>query len=1013
MRKNYSKKYALLLAFLMMSFMAFAQNGSITGKVIDETNQPLPGAAVSIDGTTMGASTDANGVYTIKDVAPGNYTVSAKFIGYVVNKKTVTVSAGQAATATFNLIPASQSLNEVVVIGYGTQSKRGVTGAISTVTAKDFQTGTIDNPADLIQGKVSGVTIENTGGEPGASTEIRIRGGASLNANNEPLIVIDGVPLAPHLNPPSATTAGPGTSSIAGVADPMSLINPNDIESMTILKDAAATAIYGSRASNGVILITTKKGAAGTPKVNFTTATSASTPEKELTVLDAAQVRSYVDAYDAAHPSGLDYASLLGNANTDWQKEIYQTAIATDNNISVSGAYKWLPYRVSVGYLDQNGILKTDNVQRTTLGLHLNPSFLNNSLKIDFNVNGAFQKTRFANESAIGAALSMDPTDPVYQAGSPFGGYYETVDAAGSSTPDPNAPRNPVAELYQQNNEGQTYRSFGNIGATYKFPFLPALTANANWGYDASKGQGNTFIPADAAQAFSSLGDNTNYLQRNIDVTAEYYLNYTNNFKSIKSTVNAQAGYGYYNFLTTNYNYEALSADGQPQPGASAPTYPTSPSEYTIISYYGRLIYTYDDKYTLQGSIRTDGSSKFAANDRWGVFPAGGFSWNINQEDFLKGSNVISDLKARVTYGVTGQQDGIGNYSYQPTYSLTTNNNLYPIGNTYYAGYTPQAYDANITWESTSTFDAGLDFGFLGQRIYGSVDYYNRVTKNLLAYVPIPAGSNFTNELTVNTGKVNSNGVELNLNFVPVKTKDFTWTLNYNFTYQAERVKQIFLAANPSSPGLLVGGISGGTGNEVQILAPNYTPYTFYVYQQVYGTNGKPIEGAYVDRNNNGATDAGDEYYDHSAIPPYLMGFSTQFNYKKWSLSTVLRAEIGNYVYNNVQASGATQGALINNTGVVDNALTSIYQTGFQQYNYLSDYFVQNASFLRMDNLRLGYNFGQIFGDRHINLSVSANCQNVFVITKYQGLDPEVPSGIDNNTYPRPRTYTLGVNLGL
>jgi iron complex outermembrane receptor protein len=465
--------------------------------------------------------------------------------------------------------------------------------------------------------------------------------------------------------------------------------------------------------------------------------------------------------------------------------------------------------------------------------------------------------------------------------------------------------------------------------------------------------------------------------------------------------------------LTTNYNYEALSADGQPQPGASAPTYPTSPSEYTIISYYGRLIYTYDDKYTLQGSIRTDGSSKFAANDRWGVFPAGGFSWNINQEDFLKGSNVISDLKARVTYGVTGQQDGIGNYSYQPTYSLTTNNNLYPIGNTYYAGYTPQAYDANITWESTSTFDAGLDFGFLGQRIYGSVDYYNRVTKNLLAYVPIPAGSNFTNELTVNTGKVNSNGVELNLNFVPVKTKDFTWTLNYNFTYQAERVKQIFLAANPSSPGLLVGGISGGTGNEVQILAPNYTPYTFYVYQQVYGTNGKPIEGAYVDRNNNGATDAGDEYYDHSAIPPYLMGFSTQFNYKKWSLSTVLRAEIGNYVYNNVQASGATQGALINNTGVVDNALTSIYQTGFQQYNYLSDYFVQNASFLRMDNLRLGYNFGQIFGDRHINLSVSANCQNVFVITKYQGLDPEVPSGIDNNTYPRPRTYTLGVNLGL
>jgi TonB-linked SusC/RagA family outer membrane protein len=1005
MSKNYLKKYALLFAMLSMSFMAFAQNGGVTGKVIDETNQPLPGASVSIDGTTLGATTDANGVFTIRDVKPGTYTLSAKFIGYVVNKKSVTITAGQSASISFALTPSSQSLNEVVVIGYGTQSKREVTGAITTVTAKDFQSGTITNPADLIQGKVAGVSINNTGGEPGGTTEIRIRGGASLNANNEPLIVIDGVPLEPHIS---------GTSStIAGVADPMSMINPADIESMTVLKDAASTAIYGSRASNGVIIITTKKGTTGAPKINFTTNTSASTPEKELSVLSAAQVRSYVNSYDAANPTGNDYASTLGTANTNWQKEIYQTAIATDNNLSVSGAYKWLPYRVSVGYLDQNGILKTDDIKRTTASLRLNPSFFKNALKIDVNLNGSYQESRFANQSAIGGALSFDPTQPVYEKGSPFGGYYETVDAVGSTTPDPNAPRNPVADLYQQNNDGQAYRSFGNIDASYKFPFLPALTANANWGYDVSKGQGNTFIPAYAAQDIANLGDNTNYLQRNINVTAEYYLNYTKNFQDIKSSINAQAGYGYYNFLSTTYNYETLSADGKPAPGAVAPVFPTSPGEYTIISYYGRLIYTYDSKYTLQGSIRTDGSSKFAPSDRWGVFPAGGFSWNINDEDFLKNNNVLSDLKLRVTYGVTGQQDGIAYYSYEPTYQLTSNNNEYPIGSNYVNGYTPQAYFSNLKWETTNTFNAGFDFGFLNQRIYGSIDYYNRETKNLLSEVPIPAGSNFTNEGTINVGKVKSNGLELNLNFVPVKTKDFTWTFNYNFAFQASRVTSLFLVGNANATGVATGTISGGTGNAVQYNQVGYSPNEFYVYQQVYGANGKPLEGVYVDRDHSGSLDAGDQYYDHSPLPPYVMGFSTQFNYKKWVLSTVLRAEIGNYLYNNVAASEATQGALINNTGIVDNALTSIYQTGFKEYNYNSDYWVQNASFVRMDNLRLGYNFGQIFHDKHINLSVSANCQNVFVITKYQGLDPEVPSGIDNNTYPRPRTYTLGVNLGL
>jgi TonB-linked SusC/RagA family outer membrane protein len=998
MRKNYSKKYVLLFAFTLMSFIAFAQTGSITGKVIDETNQSLPGASVSIDGTTLGSTTDANGNYTLTNINPGTYTLSAKFIGYVVSKKTVTVTAGQSVSVSFQLQPASQSLNEVVVIGYGTQSKRDVTGAITTVTAKDFQTGTVTSPAGLIQGKVAGVSITTNSGEPGSGATIRIRQGASLNASNDPLIVIDGVPLS--------------NNGISGVANPLSLINPNDIESFTVLKDAAATAIYGSRASNGVILITTKKGTTGTPQINFSTETSLSKPEKTLNVLSADQVRAYVNSYDAANPGGTNYAALLGSANTNWQQQIYQNAFASDNNLSISGAYKWLPYRVSVGYLDQNGILKTDNIKRTTGSLHLDPSFFKNSLKIDLNLNGSYQRSRFANQGAIGSALSFNPTDPVYQSGSPFGGYFENVNP-GTETPNPNAPKNPLALLEQDNNIGQTYRSFGNLVANYKFPFLPALSANANWGYDISKGQGNTFIPAYAAQDYTNLGDNTNYLQRNRNLTAEYYLNYTNSFKEIKSTINAQAGYGYYDFYSNSNNYQTLSANGQPAPGSAAPVFPTSPSEYTIISYYGRLIYTFDEKYTLQGSIRTDGSSKFSPKTRWGVFPAAGFSWNINQENFLKNNNVLSDLKLRVTYGVTGQQDGIGYYGYEPTYALTTNDTRYPFGGIYYNGLTPSAYDTGLKWETTNTFDAGFDFGFLNQRIYGSIDYYNRKTKDLLATVPIPAGTNFTNQLTTNVGNDISHGVELNLTVIPVKTKDFTWTLNYNVAYNKVTITNLYLTPNPTNPGTPTGGISGGTGNYVQINSINNTPNTFYVYQQVYGANGKPLEGVYVDRNGDGVISASDEYRYHSALPPVIMGFSTQFNYKKWALSTVLRANIGNYMYNNVEANLATGGALINNTGVVNNATTDIYNTGFKGYNYLTDYYVQNASFLRMDNLGLAYNFGQIFGDKHINLRVNANIQNVFVITKYTGLDPEIYSGIDNNTYPRPRTFTIGLNLGL
>lgn len=996
MRKSYSKKYVFLCAFLMLSVMAFAQTGSIKGKVIDESNQPLPGSSVSIDGTTQGATTDANGNYTITGLKPGNYTITAKFIGYVDNKKTVTVVSGGSVSIDYQMVPASQSLNEVVVIGYGTQSKRGVTGAISTVSSKDFQTGTVNSPEQLIMGKVAGVSVTTNGGQPGSGSVVRIRQGASLNASNDPLYVIDGVPLS--------------NNGISGAGNPLSLINPDDIESETILKDAASTAIYGSRASNGVIIITTKKGKKGAPTVNFTSKNSVATVAKTLDVLSAAQVRSYVNAYDKANSSS--YSSLLGNSNTDWQKQIYHAAFGTDDNLSIAGSYKFLPYRVSVGYTDQNGLLKTDNIRRTTGAIRLNPTFFDNSLKIDINLNGVYQASRFANSGAIGAALSFDPTKPVKDANSRYDGYYEWTDASGVLNP--NAPRNPVGLLMDNHNTSDVYRAFGNGSATYTFPFLKALSANANFGFDASKGSGRTYVPADAAQSFTTLGNNTPYLQRNINKTVEYYLNYTNNFKDIKSVINAQAGYGYYDFSSKTYNYQPLSANNEPQPNSSAPNYAFSKGEYTLISYYGRLIYTFDEKYTLQGSIRTDGSSKFAPDHRWGVFPSGSFAWNINQENFLKNNTVLSDLKLRVSYGVTGNQDGIQYYGYEPIYSLTTNDTKYQFGNTFFNGYTPAGYDTSLKWEQTAAFNIGFDFGFFNQRLYGSIDYYSRKTKDLLATVPVPAGSNFTNLLTTNVGNSNSHGIELNLNAIPIKTSNLTWTVNYNIGYNKVKITNLYLTPNPTDVGTLVGGISGGTGNYIQVNSVNYTPNSFYVYKQVYDANGKPLQGIYADLNKDGIISAKDEYRYHSALPPVIMGFSTSVSYKKWSASTVLRANIGNYVYNNYAANLGNQSNLINTgAGIINNASTSILATGFTQPQYLSDYYVENASFVRMDNLGVAYNFGSIFGNKHINLHVNANCQNVFVITKYKGLDPEVFSGIDNNVYPRPRTFTLGLNLGL
>ncbi|MFI5162251.1 MAG: SusC/RagA family TonB-linked outer membrane protein [Sphingobacteriales bacterium] len=1010
MRKNYSKKYMLLCAFLMMSVMAFAQKGSIKGKVIDETNQSMPGVSVIIDGTTLGATTDANGVYTITGVNPGNYTLTAKFIGYVSTKQTITVGTS-VLTVDFSLKPDSKNLNEVVVIGYGTVKSKDVTGSVAVVSAKDFNQGAVTTPEQLIQGKVAGVSIISNSGAPGAGSTIRIRGGASVNGSNDPLIVIDGVPLS--------------NGGIAGAANPLNMINPNDIESFTILKDASAAAIYGNRASNGVILITTKKGQTGKPIINFSFQTSVSKLPKEAPVLTPAQFRAYVIANDTT-ASG-KYRDSLGNANTDWQKQIYQTAISEDGNLSLSGSTlkNKLPYRVSFGYTNQNGILKTTSLNRYTAAVNLSPSLFTDHLKINFNFKGSQVKQRFANEGGvISDAVDFNPTEPVYSGNnSAFGGYWEWLDAKSVSGLKALAPLNPVGMLNENNNTSTVQRAITSLALDYKLHFFPDLHANINLSYDGSTGKGNDFIPGYAASNFDSYkdpntgtyysGNKSQYKQTNGNALFEGFFSYSKEIKSIKSHVDAIAGYSFQDLKSTNYNFLSYFADGTENP-QSISNYPYDIQESQLTSLYGRVNYSYDNKYFLTGTIRSDVSTRFAPGIRTGTFPSVAFGWKINNEDFLKSSTTISTLKLRLEYGVTGNQDGIGNYDYLSPYNLSNSTAQYQFGNSFYQLYRPSAYFPGRTWEQTATTNAGFDYGFFNDRIYGSIEYYYRKTKNLLAPENQPAGTNFGNIITANIGDMQDQGLEFSINGRIIDTKDIAWTAGLNFTLNRNKITNLTSIPNPNFPGLLTGGISGGTGNTIQINQVGYSKYTFYVYQQVYGNDGKPLDGVFVDRNGDGIINNKDLYEDHAPDAQEYLGLSSDFKYKKWTLGFVARASLGNYVYNNVASSTGIQRNFLNPLGIINNGSSDVLVSGLTgngSNDLLSDYYIQNASFFRMDNIHLDYSLGEIF--KGGNLKISANVQNAFIITDYKGVDPEISSGLDNNFYPRPRTYVLGLNLSL
>lgn len=866
--------------------------------------------------------------------------------------------------------------------------------------------GAVTSPQELIMGKVPGLSVSQGDGAPGAGSTIRIRGGASLNASNDPLIVIDGIPVS--------NDAAPGTPNA------LATINPNDIETFTVLKDASATAIYGSRASNGVIIIQTKKGTQDKIKVSYSGTFTAKDPYKRIETLDAQSFREVMQAqYPEGTAQSADIQRILNvypNQSTDWQDAIYQTGLSTDQNIGIAGKAGFMPFRLSLGYNTEKGTLKTSKYERYTGAVNLSPKFFDNHLSVDINVKGTINKNRFADSGAVGAAAFFDPTKPIYDEENRYNGYWNWGIVQGAQAD--LATQNPLSLLYDRNNHGTTKRSLGNIQLDYKIHGLEDLHANLNLGYDVAKTTGRNFVNSNSVQSsldktFTGLGQGNTWNNLRRNHLLDFYMNYAKNIESIKSNFDIMAGYSWQHFYYANHDitYSNPTEDLGAKEGY---TYDENerhyirddhrriPYENYLISFFGRLNYNFMDRYLLTATLRRDGSSRFSENNRWGLFPSAALAWTISNEPFMKATeNVLSKLKLRLGYGVTGQQE-IGDYQYITSYSFSTNPNTTYLGTTLLK---PNGYSPDLKWEQTTTYNVAIDFGFLNNRINGSIEYYQKHTKDLLNTISTAAGTNFINLITANVGKMKNKGVEANVNAIAIQSKDFTWEVGYNITWNDSKITKLTTTFNPDYQ-----GIDAGTNQKHQV---GEMPGTFYLYQQVYDENGKPIQNAFVDRNNDGQITEADRYLTHkSPMAKVYMGFSSQFSYKKWDLGFNLRANFGNYVYNGV-ASGNSTSNNYGGKGFITNLYNGFQDTGFTLLNtseqMASDYFLENASFLKMDNLTLGYSFQNLFAAK-LSGRISASVQNVFTISKYSGLDPEC-GAIDSNIWPRPRTYTIGLNL--
>ena len=977
-------KQLLFVILLLCVAFGYAQQITVKGTVKDGSGQPLMGASVLVKGTSHGTAADFDGNFELK--VDKGVTLVVSSVGYKSREV-----AAKAGTMNIVLQEDTQQLEDVVVIGYGAIKKKDLTGSVNLVTDKDFNKAPSVNADQLIQGKIAGVQMASTGGAPGEGQVIRIRGNGSLSLTSNPLIVIDGVPM--------------NDGGVGGSRSIFNSINPEDIESMTVLKDASSTAIFGSRAANGVIMITTKKGKANQDlKISFNTSIALQDVNKYVDVMNANQFRQTVKGLN--NPAA---EALLGNADTNWQKEIYQTAPMSNSTLVLSGAYKTLPYRVSVGHSYADGILRTDNFKRTNAKISLNPTFFDKSLKLELNANGTYMQNRFANKDAIGAAVEYDPTQSVFGGLAKYGGYHAWVNPNNGSRYDL-APNNPMAMLKFLDDSSKVYRFIGNAKVDYTLPFFKDITASVNVGIDYSKGEGDKITDRRMPTSTPGFdGAKTTYTNKATNKLFDAYINY---MKDIKETHNIglMVGHSYQSFEfdnnSTDYSYFTNPGDNKIVPNIDK-------NRNILMSFFGRANYSYKNRYLFTATLRADASSKLNPDDRWGYFPSVALAWNVSNENFLKDNKTLNELKLRFGYGEVGNVNGLGDYLFLTNYTRSQDGASYQLGDGFYQTYRPGVTNKNLRWEIGNTLNAGIDFGLWNNLITGTLDVYRKQTKDLIAETTIDPFTNFKNRVNANVGDMENKGIELGLTVTPIRNieKNIRWSFNYNISYNENKITKM----PDDQP---AGGISGGTGNRVQLHREGETPYSFFVYQQVYDAQGNPVENAFVDRNGNGKIDEGDRYLYKSPFAPVTMGFGTDLNYKNWDLNITTRANIGNYVYNNTQSRLDQFGEITANSGFLRNIKAN---SNFQRHNdqsWLSDYYLENASFFKLDNITLGYTFPHT--DK-MYIRLYGTVQNVLTITKYSGLDPEALSvdsatnratfGIDNNLYPRPQTYLLGLNV--
>ena len=1001
------KAWLVLAAVLCLSFPALAQNVLVSGTVYEADGEPAIGASVTLKGQTTGVATDIDGNYRIE--VPAGSTLVFSYIGY----NTQEVAVDGRTNIDVKLESSSVAMNELVVVGYGMVKKSDATGSVAVVKPDEIEAGLATSAQDMLVGASPGVVVTTNGGDPAGGADILIRGGASLAASNAPLIVVDGVPME--------------RQTVKGSSNALGLISPENIESMTILKDASATAIYGSRASNGVIIITTKKGQSGKPQVNFTANMYVNTPRKTMDMMNGHEFAKFViDRYgaDSQQAAALGVNGVI--YNTDWQDRILDTNVSSDYSLSVGGTAKWLPYRFSVSYTDNNGVINTTAMDRVTAGINLTPKFFDDLLSVNVNVKGAYIRNRY-QKGVLGGAVTFNPTLPIYMPGGNNLLNYTSYAAAGALISGDNGAaintiesKNPVSELYNYHSNSKVYQSIGNLMLDLRMPFLRELRANLNLAYDYSHGEcinyDDPFSPAAWSAGHYVAGSDvvvrdgyaTKYKENEerYNLLLDFYLNYNKDFAAIKSNLDVTAGYSWQRFKFEGHNFTRNYA-----PGQDFDYYQRTPTvyyskPYQLLSYFGRVNYSLLDRYLVTVTVRRDGTSRFSKDTRWGTFPSVALGWKILEESFMEGArSFMNELKVRGGWGITGQQD-LGEdylYFYMPVFNQSTNMNQQYIGPDGKLHYTimPNAFNTTLKWEETHTWNVGLDFAFLNNRVSGSIDWYKRKTKDLLTVATYPVGSNLSNRGPQNLGDLENTGVEFNLLTRPVVTRDFTWTSNFNVAWNKNKVTRLAEGADSTTGNV-------GTAGDVQKHQEGFPAFSFWVYEQVYNADGTPLEGVFVDRDGDGAITSADRYLYHSKDPAVTMNWHNNFNWKNWDFGFTFRANIGNWVYNKNQVdnsfasltSVAPLGNLMRDTYIWNSTKTDAMQ--------LSDYFVRNASFVRCDNITLGYTWSELL-DNKLRIRLYGAVQNPFVITKYKGLDPEVGSGIDSSVYPRPTTYTLGL----